>query len=131
MSQKQKRHQIHPSGKNLKINEWDRIRQNRLRRLHAMTNSEIVALRDSIPKARLDMWCHLNAIVGSKNNARQIFYKAITQSCIAFKSRGVYQDIIFHRDLRAEFTSQIYKQLFCKIDPKLEVSEEICKYLDS
>jgi len=112
------------------MNEWDVIRQNRLRRLHALTNSDVVALVSSIPKARLDMWCHLNGTVGFKNNARHIFYKAITQSCIASKTRGLRPDITFHRDVGAEFTGQIYRQLFCKIDPKLEVSEEICKYLD-
>ncbi len=118
------------SGKNLKMNAWEVIRQNRLRRLHGKTDLEVNKLMLAIPKVKLDMWYHLNGVAESRCNARQIFYKAITQSSARLKSKRKHGNITFHRNLRAEFTNQIYKQLFRKADPKLEMSEEICKYLD-
>ena len=109
---------------------WDIIRQNRLRKLHSLTNGELTHLMSSIPQAKLDMWFNLNGTTISKSHTRHIFYKAILQSCLACKTRESYPDVTFHRETKAEFTGQIYKQLFYKIDPKLEISEEICKFLD-
>ena len=129
-TQIQKKYPNHFLDKNVGVKRWNTIKQNRLKKLDAMTNIYLNDLASSIPKARLNMWCELNEIADSKNKARQIFYKAIMQSCLACKTRGSYPNIIFHRDVKAEFTDQIYKQLFYKIDPKLEVAEEICKYLD-
>ena len=129
MSTQIQKKQTQHSGKHL--NEWDVIKRNRLIKLHALTNLEADDLISSVPKARLDMWCHLNGMAEPENNARQIFYNAIMQSCLACKTRGSSPDMTsFHRDMRAEFTNQVYRHLFYKLDPKLEIAEEICKYLD-
>ena len=129
-TQIQKKYPNHFLDKNVGTKRWNSIKENRLKKLEAMSNNYLNDLALSIPKARLDMWCELNQIADSKNQARQIFHKAIIQSCLAYETRKSFPNIIFHRDVKAEFTDQIYKQLFYKLDPKLEVAEEICKYLD-
>ena len=129
-AQMQKKYPNHFLDKNSGTKRWNRIKQDRLKKLDAMTDVYLDVLASSIPKARLNMWCELNQLTYSKNQARQIFRKAIAQSYIACKNIESRPKVIFHRDVKAEFTDQIYKQLFCKLDPKLEVAEEICKYLD-
>ena len=126
----QQKYPNHFLDKNVGVKRWNRIKQDRLKKLNDMSDVYLDNLVSSIPIARLDMWCELSAHTYSKNNARQVFHKAIMQSCLACKTRESYPNIIFHRDVRAEFTDQIYRQLFYKLDPKLEVAEEICKYLD-
>ena len=129
-TQMQKKYPNHFLDKNSGTSRWNRIKQDRLKKLDDMTDVYLDTLVSSIPKARLNMWCELNQIAYSKNQARQIFRKAIAQSYVAYKTTESRPNIIFHRDVKAEFTDQIYKQLFCKLDPKMEMSEEICKYLD-
>ena len=127
-TQIQKKHSLEFAGK--KIKKWDVIKQDRLKKLKSMTDVELEDLLSSMSKARLDMWFQLNRIENPKNYVRETVHKAIVQSSLACKTRGSYPNIKFHRDKKAEFTEQIYRKLFHKIDPKFEVAEEICKYLD-
>ena len=128
ITQTQKKHSDKYAGK--KIKKWDVIKQDRLKKLDSMTDTQLEDLISSMSRARLDMWFQLNGIKNPKNYARETFHKAIVQSSFACKTRGSYPKMTFHRDKKAEFTDQIYRQLFHKIDPRLEVAEEICKYLD-
>ena len=129
-TQVQKKYFDYIPQRSVESKRWGIVRQTRLRKLHSMTNGEVATRMSSIPKAKLDMWFNLNRTTRSDSPARHIFYKAIVQSSLACKTRESSPDVTFHREAKAEHTEQIYKQLFCKIDPKLEVSEEICKYLD-
>ena len=52
------------------MKKWDRIMQDHLKKLNAMTNVYLEDLASSIPNARLDMWYGLNEPAYSKSQAR-------------------------------------------------------------
>lgn len=109
---------------------WNDIKTDRLRKLNSKTKEELLTLLSSIPKSRFEIWCNLNKINMLRIHPKQIFYQAIIQSWIAHDGRDSFSKISFHRELKADVTERIYQHLFRRIDPKLEIAEEICKYLD-
>ncbi|MDH5431878.1 MAG: hypothetical protein OEW78_08380 [Nitrosopumilus sp.] len=108
--------------------KWNRIKRERLRKLSRKTEEELADLLLSIPEARFQTWCQSSGV--GKCGKKQIFYKAIIQSWIGCELKESYSNLSFYRDTKAEYTDRIYKVLFEKQDPRLEVAEEICKYLE-